>query len=254
MHSFKLAEQRSDSLIDCFLNYFSVILANTPELLQEVYRLRYAVYCLEFDHEPRENFPDGMESDEYDPYAMHVLVKHNESGEFAGTSRLVLANQGKTDIQLPLEKYCSESLNQDYLDELDLPRHFICEASRLCVHRNFRRRAGDSKSGSGFTDSFSLNEKRTFPLIATSISLATTALTELTCHPYMFAMMEPFLPRLLHRIGYNFIQVGAIIDYHGKRAAYYVETNSVLENLKPEIKTLYEAIHKSLSVLVIPPA
>ena len=79
-----------------------------------------------------------------------------------------------------------------------------------------------------------------------SISLATTALTELTGRPYMFAMMEPSLPRLLHRIGYNFEQVGETTDYHGKRAAYLQETNAVLQNLRPELRDLYCEIRKSL--------
>ena len=66
----------------------------------------------------------------------------------------------------------------------------------------------------------------------------------------MFAMMEPFFPRLLHRIGYNFIKVGADIDYHGNRAAYFVETGSVLQNLSPELFELYKSIRETLDVLV----
>jgi len=241
MNPYKLANH--------FLNYFSVIPANTPELLKKVYRLRYDVYCIEHHYEPLENFPDGMESDEYDRFAKHVLVVHNSSGLAAGCTRLVPTNPAtNTSIQLPLEKNCSKSLNRHYLDELRIPRHSICEASRLCVSKSFRRRSGESASRLGDINSLDLNlqEERTFPLISVSISLATTALTELTNHPYMFAMMEPFLPRLLRRIGYNFIQVGTEIDYHGIRAAYLVETNSVLQNLKPELHNLYNAIREKL--------
>jgi len=239
----------SYNLSDHFLKYFSVVPADTAELLQEVYRLRYNVYCVEFHYEPMENFPDGMERDEYDPYAKHVLVKHKASGLTAGCTRLVLPNPAKNNMQLPLEKHCDKSLDHDYLNKLNLPRHTICEASRLCVNRHFRRRSGESLTRLGDIDSLdcSLQEERTFPLISVSISLATTALTELTNHYNMFAMMEPYLPRLLRRIGYDFIQVGTEIDYHGKRAAYLIEKNSVLQNLKPELHGLYSTIRDGLT-------
>ena len=241
----------SNNLTDHFLRYFSVIPADTAELLQEVYRLRYDVYCNEYNYEAAEHFPDGMESDEYDPYAMHVLVKHKASGLIAGCTRVVLPNSAQHNMQLPLEKFCGKSLDRDYLNTLNLPRHTICEASRLCVNRNFRRRSGESITRLGDIDSLdlSLKEGRTFPLISVSISLATTALTDLTNHHNMFAMMEPYLPRLLRRIGYNFIQVGEEVDYHGKRAAYLIDKNSVLQNLKPELQDLYSIIRDGLTGL-----
>ena len=95
----------------------------------------------------------------------------------------------------------------------------------------------------------SFQEQRTYPLISVSTALATTALTELTDRRNMFAMMEPFFPRLLQRIGYNFTKVGADITYHGNRAAYFVETGSVLQNLSPELFELYKSIRNSLEVL-----
>ena len=239
-NSFDIAEQ--------FQRYFSVTPAITTVFKQEVYKLRYDVYCKEFNFEPAENFPDSMERDEYDSQALHVLVRHKETGLAAGCTRLITTDPVNADAPLPVERYCSDSLNINYLNNLNLPRQSICEASRLTVARNFRRRHGESKTRYGCLESlgFSLQEQRTFPLISVSISLATTALTDLTGRPYMFAMMEPSLPRLLHRIGYNFKQVGDIADYHGKRAAYLQETNAVLQNLRPELRDLYCEIRKGL--------
>ena len=251
MKSSTLARQREAGTYDIaeqFQRYFSVTPATTTALKHEIYKLRYEVYCKEFNYEPVENFPDSMEHDEYDSYALNVLVQHKSSGLAAGCTRLITTDPANTDAPLPIEKYCRDSLNIDYLNGLNLSRQSICEASRLSVARNFRRRPGESKTRYGCLESlgFSLHEQRTFPLISVSISLATTALTELTAHPFMFAMMEPSLPRLLHRIGYNFKQVGDITDYHGKRAAYLQETNAVLQNLKPELRDLYREIRNSL--------
>lgn len=255
MKSSTLAPQRSAESFDIaehFQRYFTVTPATTTALKHAVYRLRYDVYCTEFNYEPIENFPDGMERDEYDSKALHVLVRHKTTGLAAACTRLITTDPSNSATPLPLERYCKHSLNIDYLNKLNLPRRSICEASRLSVNKYFRRRHG--RHGRGETHygnieslEFSEQEQRTFPFISVSISLATTALTELTDRPYMFAMMEPFLPRLLQRIGYNFEQVGEITDYHGKRAAYLQETSAVLQNLRPELRDLYCEIRKSLA-------
>jgi N-acyl amino acid synthase of PEP-CTERM/exosortase system len=241
----------SPDIIEHFLRYFCLVPADTPALKEEVYRLRYDVYCREFGYEPAENFPDKMEQDEYDKQALHVLVRHRSTGLAAGCTRLIQTAPVNPNRPLPFEKACKGKLDLAYINSLALPRHTICEASRFSVHSNFRRRHGES--GSRFGDMTSLNssfqERRTYPLISVSTALATTALTELTDRPNMFAMMEPFFPRLLHRIGYDFIKVGANISYHGNRAAYFVETDSVLLNLSPALYELYKSIRNSLEVL-----
>ena len=242
----------SPDIIEHFHKYFCLVPADTLALKEEVYRLRYDVYCSEFGYESAENSPEKMEQDEYDQQALHVLVKHKSTGLAAGCTRLIQTNPVNPNRPLPFEKACKEKLDLAYINSLCLPRHSICEASRFSVHSNFRRRHGES--GTRFGDMAALDsgfqEQRTFPLISVSLALATTALTELTGRPNMFAMMESFFPRLLHRIGYNFIKVGADISYHGDRAAYFVETGSVLQNLSPELFELYKSIRNSLDSLV----
>jgi len=192
-----------------------------------------------------------MERDEYDSHALHALVQHKTTGLAVACTRLITPGPSNSATPLPLERYCKDSLNIDYLNTLKLPRRKICEASRLSVSKSFRRRHGrDGKPEPhyGYPESLELSEpeQRTFPFISISISLATTALTELTGRPYMFAMMEPFLPRLLQRVGYSFRQVGEMTDYHGQRAAYLQESGAVLQNLKAELRELYCEIRKSL--------
>jgi N-acyl amino acid synthase of PEP-CTERM/exosortase system len=234
-----------------FLNYFEVLPATTPELRRDVYRLRYDVYCREFGYESIADNPHGMESDVYDPHSLHVLVRHRASGLSAGCTRIIPAAPTSRLRQLPIEKLYPHKLDICRPSGQKLPRHAICEASRLCVHNRFRRRNGESASRLGDIGSLNCSrlEHRTFPLISVAISLATTALTELTRRPYMFAMMEPFLPRLLRRIGYEFIQAGDELDYHGKRAGYYVETGAVLGSYPQDILELYRTIREELAVL-----
>ena len=73
--------------------------------------------------------------------------------------------------------------------------------------------------------------------------LAATALTELAGRTNVFAMMEPFLPRLLERSGIRFQRAGADTDYHGIRAPYFVRTQDAVANMRPELTELYQSIN-----------
>ena len=93
---------------------------------------------------------------------------------------------------------------------------------------------------------FSHHEKRTFGLIAVAGFLATMALTDLTGRTNVFAMMEPFLPRLLGRSGIIYKKVGRDIEYHGLRAPYFGRTQPTLDNMRPDLKELYDIIYEKI--------
>ena len=62
----------------------------------------------------------------------------------------------------------------------------------------------------------------------------------------VFAMMEPFLPRLLGRAGIHFQRAGSDVDFRGIRAPYFITTQSALEHREAELKALYECIRVQL--------
>ncbi len=241
--------------IESFQKFFSVVPADTPDLQDEVYKIRYDVYCKEFGYEPAGNFPDEKECDGYDAQSKHCLVVHKPSGFPAGCVRLVPTDLTDPSAPLPFEQYCGDSLDQKRLEELQFSRSSVCEISRLAVRREFRRRAGESESRYGHIQTFGFapEEQRTFPYIAVSLYLAATVLTELTERQNVFAMMEPFLPRLLGRAGITFTQVGKVVDYHGQRAAYFITTDSALQNMQPELRQLYDFIRASIVASIEPP-
>ena len=43
-----------------------------PHLLEQSYRLRYQVYCLERKFLRAEDYPEGLEHDEFDRHSIHV--------------------------------------------------------------------------------------------------------------------------------------------------------------------------------------
>ncbi|MDX1734231.1 MAG: GNAT family N-acyltransferase, partial [Halioglobus sp.] len=87
-----------------FLRYFDVVYAGSADLMQEVYGIRYRVYCEEFKYEPSVAFPDKQEKDEYDESSLHALILHKSSGLAAGCVRMVSA--APNDEPLPFEKNC----------------------------------------------------------------------------------------------------------------------------------------------------
>ncbi len=236
------------TLTERFQLYFSVELALTPEQKKEVYRIRYRVYCDEFRFERADRFPNKQEYDDYDEHALHCLITHKSTGLSAGCVRLVPALGGIIETPLPFEKFCPESLDREFINNLNLDRNTVCEVSRLAVDGAFRRRSGEAWTRYGKVENVrcSPHEQRTFALIAVAGFLAATALTDLTGRTNVFAMMEPFLPRLLKRSGILFQRAGRDINYHGTRAPYFIRTQSALENLCPELMELYETIHRQI--------
>ena len=93
---------------------------------------------------------------------------------------------------------------------------------------------------------FSPQERRTLPIIAVSAYLAATAITDHSGHTNVFAMMEPFLPRLMSRSGINFQRAGKDIEYHGTRAPYFITTQSALETMNEHLSELYQLIRDQL--------
>ena len=232
------------TLANSFNKYFKVKFANSNKLKEQIYHIRYHVYCKEFHYESIENYPDEMEIDEYDEDSLHCLIIHKSSNIPAACVRLVPATVNGKIIPLPFEKNCNESLDKNYIEQLKLDPITECEISRLAVDGLFRKRSGESITRFGsINQEISKEEQRSFQMIAVSAFLAATVLTELSGKTNVFAMMEPFLPRLLKRSGIIFQRAGEDIDYHGIRAPYFITTQSALDNMRPELLELYQSIH-----------
>ena len=237
------------SLAENFSRYFKIDIAETESQKQNVYRIRYRVYCEEFRYESVEHFPDQFEVDEYDEISRHCLITHRHTNMPAGCVRLVPAMCGALGQPLPLEKYCGSALDQAYIQGLQLERQTVCEISRLAVDGAFRRRSGETLTRFGEINGlqFSPQEQRTFSSIAVACFLAATVLTEMDKRTNVFAMMEPFLPRLMHKSGIDFQRVGKDVDYHGIRAPYFIKTQMVLDNMHPDLQELYSWIKESIA-------
>ena len=247
------------SISDQFNAQFSLVVANTPKLLEEVFKIRYQVYCQELHYEPIENFPDGMEKDIYDCRSLHCLLKHLKSGMYAGCIRLVLADPQDPEEAFPFEKVCRDALWRGQNGQADkvsllsaMPLRSSCgEVSRLAVRGEFRKRKGEFQTPTGVSWHQSLNdenERRGFPLIALSLCLAATSIALKSGTDPVYTLMEAKLERHLRRYGIPFQQVGDFVDHHGQRGTFMITREMVCNSLSSHLRDLLQTISSQIKM------
>lgn len=241
---------KASVLVTSFSEYFRVVVADSPALRDEVYKIRFQVYCKEMCTEPEGQFPDGREHDIFDDFAGHCLLQHLPSGLYAGCVRLVYSGPANSP-SLPFEEFCRDSLYPSVVGRVLSRRGTFGEISRLAVPAEFRRRKGEQ----GFPIPIPLDEQPVHNLaerrhqssnISIGLFLAAAAMGLIRGMNGVFAMMEPRLVRYLRQVGLEFDQAGADVEYHGKRAAFYItkeglklnrDMAALLDFITEEIKT-----------------
>ncbi len=234
-------------LIAPFQNYFQLLIADTPELMERVHRIRYEVFCREFHFEQEESCPGGLERDVYDDQAIHCLIMHRGSQMPAGCVRLVQTSVTDPAALLPIERYCAASLAPGETHPSRLPRKGLCEISRLAVSGQFRKRRGEAESPLGANEELPVTseiEYRIFPLLSFTLFLAVLSLSIFTQRRDSLAMMEPWLARHLQMMGFSFRQIGEVTDYHGARAAFHYTLEQALADKarRPILQQLFNLI------------
>jgi len=201
-----------------------------PRLMDESYRLRYQVYCIERGFLSVEDYPDGRERDEFDRHSLHLGVVDAE-GALLATARLVKVNMAG----LPLFRHC-----QIYARESELYQETtrVAEISRLCVSRELRTRQIGSAS------------------VAIMLYRAIYQASKRNGFTHWLVATEPSLQRLLASLQVPFREVGPQTDYYGPVAPYLVDLSkwdqtilsrslpalhSFLDGLEPEYRPLAQA-------------
>ena len=240
----------SYSIADNFNQYFQIRFANSKQIREEAFKIRYGVYSRELGWEPENDIE--MESDECDDYAYHLLLEHRRTKVYAGCIRLIIPPLNNPDTQLPFEVNCLHSARTEILDSTKLDRGSFGEISRLAVLDTFRRREKEKSVPYVLSDVdpktvYTEDERRNFPNIAIGLYLGGIALAKLCQHKGMFVMMEPRLNKRLQRFGLPFQQVGDEMDYHGLRAMFYLDKDDFHSKLSEELLALYDIIYEDLS-------
>lgn len=242
------------NIAEHFTKFLEPQVANTSVLLEDVYRIRHNVYCDELNFLPKHD--NGLETDIFDKHSIFALIKHKPSNTNTGCVRVVKSS--KPEELMPIEYYCGDSMKHDEFHPSLFKREEICEFSRLAVRAQFRRRQSDKYAGSATgaisETTYSETELRCFPFIAIGLYMTAATLALESGIRHAFVMMEPRLARSMKFVGIKFIQIGPAIEYHGKRAPYYINAEIFLENLNHGFKSLFVEIDKSIKQQLILPS
>lgn len=224
-----------------FQKYFEIVPALTPELKNEVFRIRHDVYCEELKFEPVR--PDKRETDEYDAHSLHCLIRNVNNGEFAGCTRLVLTRPGNPRDFLPFEKTCAKTLDRTIIDPQRMPRDRIGEVSRLAISARYRRRKGEEHDLRAFADdSFGDAKRPRFPYIPVGLYLGTIELALRHGIDTIFVLTAPRLASHFARLGAKVTQIGGPVEHRGQRVPSMMDCKGIINGLNFVTRPLYKVI------------
>lgn len=230
----------NSNILDAFNEYFEMVPAVSDQLKNEVFKLRYQVYCLETGFEKIEDHPEETEIDEYDDDSVHYLIRHRESNLYAATTRLILPNITNPEKLFPIEKF-SQINNVEFLKHV--PRINIAEASRFCVSKKFKRRKNESGTTTGIGPDWEVNftgdERRVFPHLTIALFACLIKMGHENDIYYWYAVMEPALIRYFSSLGVYFIGIGPLVDYHGIRRPCMIKVSDLLDGVAKKDLSLW---------------
>jgi N-acyl amino acid synthase of PEP-CTERM/exosortase system len=232
-----------DNISDHFNKYFEMVPAISDELKSEVYKLRYQIYCIENNFLNSEHYPDSLEFDDYDRRSVHYLIRHRRSGDYAATVRLILPDAKDPEKLFPLEQYCEIN---NFAVTRPINREHLGEVSRLCVSKAFRKRKNEATAlgaiDSDRQDYFTLDEKRTFPLISLALIACTVKASYENDIHYSYGTMEPPWFRLVSAFGINFIKIGPLVDYYGERWPAVIKVTDMLDSVAEKNQDIWNLL------------
>jgi len=187
---------------------FRKVELHEKELMQQIYRLRFEVYCYECGFIKEEDYPNKLDIDEHDKQSVHFAAIDTD-GEIIGTLRMILPGK----LPLPIQKYCPE---------LTIEKSAI-ELSRFVISKRIRRRKDDDlyygpqvDNGKSDTqaekDEFNRRSKPMAFGLYRAMYLESKAL-QLT---HWYTLMEKGLWLLLWVHGFEFECVGPEVECMGK--------------------------------------
>lgn len=233
----------------CYKRYFDIVRADTPALLDEAYRLRYQVYCIENPFENVTEHPDERERDADDDRSIHALLRHRSTGAFAGTVRVILPHKGVPHRALPVRQLLAKQ-NRNYVKRV--PWRTTGEISRFAVSKQFRRRRAEDRYPDVLTPGTlprTDDERHVVPYITFGLIRGVLEI----CREYgvanICAVMEPALIRILGRFGLDFEPIGDLIEHHGMRQPCVARLDELVERNRTDGTLLWQYAN-----MPIPPA
>jgi N-acyl amino acid synthase of PEP-CTERM/exosortase system len=210
---------------------------NGPEILNESFRLRYRIYCEEANFLNKDDYPSGIEVDKYDPYSDHIvsLNQQYDTNNTVGTVRLVRYSD---ELGFPT----AEHYEKLYRLLSNINAREVCEISRLCISKDFRKRV-EPRDGLYGVESYleeDKYERRKYPVILLHLFRKMHAVSRQSGINYWIASMEETLSRVLGMYAIKFQYLSDdVIEYYGRVRLYIAEIPTIEERMSVQRPDLY---------------
>lgn len=217
--------------------------------MEDAFRLRYQVYCREKKFLPAEEYLSGVETDEFDDEATHLLVRGAE-GDLIGYMRII---DGAGELGFPMFSH-GMTVHEDFPSP---PDREAVELSRMIVRSDFRHET--RRADEGFVHSPGLPA----PNARNASDLVQLKLLRLAYHHVIrsgsecfYAAMEPPFQRKLRMMGFPFGPIGPSADYFGEVRPYAMRLDALealLEEKFPRTKDFFDSTAEDLDTTVVRP-
>ncbi len=226
-----------------FNEFFYVERINSPELLEQAFKLRYEVYIKDCGYEFHNPYgSDEIEKDSYDEHAHHCLLFHKPTNKPIGYIRLIPYKKN-CGYLLPVEKFGID-FNPSMVKRLRSSA--MGEISRMAIHPSFRRRLSDKRYQFECSENSNGSRFRVNYLPACLV-LACGALMKINYIDHSVALMEYKLAVLIKKYGVVFEKIGESIQLNGTRTPFLMSGQEIYENLSVDFKDLFNSIDKQIN-------
>jgi len=220
----------------------------SPEEMEEVYRLRFQVYCNECRFIKAEDYPDGRETDEFDKHSAH-FGGYDKDGLLVGAVRLILPACGK----FPIEEHC-ETLEID--PEKVTPRK-SAEVSRLTISKLYRRRSKDGLYYETQAQDETVEDKGQYFLrrvrpMAFGLYREMYHESKRLGIRYWYALMERTLRTLLKIHGFVFNPIGPEVEFYGMVTPFLADITEMEKNVHEKFPKFFEYFMEHLETELQP--
>ncbi len=195
---------------------FRITFAFGPENRAKEYRLRYRVFVEECGFESALEHPDGLERDRFDDASCALFLEDRATGRPAGCQRLVLPDLLPPGTLTNIEREYVPLAGCRGIDFENSQPHGWAEASRTTVDPAYRW----GSAGASMPAFQAIH----YGSIALAIAFGRSAL---------FSLSPRHTSRLIRRLGFTMVQVGAPVDFHGVRTPFRMDVSEMLAAVPP---------------------
>lgn len=227
-----------------FHKSFEIVIADTSELLREVFHIRYQALCVEkclpgFD---MSQYPDQLEKDQYDHHSSHALLRHRETGKYIGTVRLIRCDPLHSGKPFPVELHTL--IDPALCNIKELSRQHMVEISRLIVLSSFNRRKSERRNleTRNIDNETSGRDRRCLPNLTLLLVAAAVRMSDQGDVRHWLSVMEPALNRLLGYYGSDLTPIGPKVNYLGVRRPYFSNYLDMLEKMYLTHRDAWEVV------------